>query len=38
MSGRSAAVVTNDREVRRDVMAAGANIITSDALVDVALG
>ncbi len=36
--GRPAAVVTNDREVRRDVMAAGANIITSDALVDVALG
>ena len=36
--GRSAAVVTNDREVRRDVMAAGANIITSDALIDVALG
>ena len=36
--GRSAAVVTNDREVRRDVIAAGANIITSDALVDVALG
>jgi hypothetical protein len=35
---RSAAVVTNDREVRRDVVAAGANIITSDALVDVALG
>ena len=29
--GRSAAVVTNDREVRRDVMAAGANIITSEA-------
>ena len=36
--GRSAAVVTNDREVRRDAAAAGANIITSDALVDVALG
>ena len=34
---RSAAVVTNDREVRRDVMAAGANIITSEALIDVAL-
>jgi YacP-like NYN domain len=36
--GRAAAVVTNDREVRRDVMAAGANIIASDALIDVALG
>ena len=36
--GRAAAVVTNDREVRRDVMAAGANVISSDALIDVALG
>lgn len=34
---RPAAVVTNDREVRRDVIAAGANVITSDAFVDVAL-
>ena len=34
---RSVAVVTNDREVRRDVIAAGANVITSDALVDLAL-
>ena len=29
---RPVAVVTNDREVRRDVIAAGANVITSDAL------
>jgi hypothetical protein len=35
--GRSVAVVTNDREVRRDVLAEGANVISSDALVDVAL-
>jgi hypothetical protein len=34
---RPAAVVTNDREVRRDVSAAGANIIPSEVLVDVAL-
>jgi YacP-like NYN domain len=34
---RSVAVVTNDGEVRRDVIAAGANIITSDALVALAL-
>jgi YacP-like NYN domain len=34
---RSVAVVTNDGEVRRDVIAAGANIITSDALVGLAL-
>ena len=35
--GRSVAVVTNDGEVRRDVTAAGANIITSDALIGLAL-
>jgi hypothetical protein len=34
---RSVAVVTNDGEVRRDALAAGANIITSDALVGLAL-
>ena len=33
---RPVAVVTNDREVRRDVIAAGANVITSDALIDLA--
>ena len=34
---RPVVVVTNDREVRRDVIAAGANVLTSDSLVDLAL-
>jgi YacP-like NYN domain-containing protein len=34
---RPVAVVTNDGEIRRDIAAAGGNVITSDALVAVAL-
>jgi rRNA-processing protein FCF1 len=34
---RSVAVVTNDGEIRRDAIAVGANIITSDALIGLAL-
>jgi predicted RNA-binding protein with PIN domain len=35
---RAAAVVSNDGEVRRDVIAAGANVISSETIVAVALG
>jgi predicted RNA-binding protein with PIN domain len=34
---RPAAVVTNDGEIRRDVIAEGVNVIASEAFVDVAL-
>ncbi len=35
---RAAAVVSNDGEVRRDVIAAGANVISSETIVAIALG
>jgi hypothetical protein len=35
---RAAAVVSNDGEVRRDVIAAGGNVISSDTFVAIALG
>jgi hypothetical protein len=35
---RHAAVVSNDGEVRRDVIAAGANVISSETIVAIALG
>jgi hypothetical protein len=35
--GRPVVVVTNDAEIRRDVLAAGGNVVKSDAFVDLAL-
>ena len=36
-TSRAVVVVTNDGAVRRDVAAAGANTVSSDAFLDVAL-
>lgn len=37
-AARPVVVVTNDAEIRRDVTAAGANVVASDTFMDVALG